>query len=168
MSVTTDSHGQSARATQTALDISSVATGAQAGRGELTNEMGIIEPDPLTLTLYPDAMHDHDIMEDPMLEEFTASLIGNRIVTWPSLEHLLSPTALSPQLQDEASVVATPQLEVEDPAVVSYELQTPPPRPIQWAVDSPKNDDSAKRRLDSFINEVTRKRDSPLIREPPK
>ena len=29
------------------------------------------------------------------------------------------------------------------------------------------NDDSAKRRLDSFINEVTRKRDSPLIREPP-
>jgi hypothetical protein len=80
----------------------------------------------------------------------------------------LSPAALSPQLQDEASAVATPQLEVEDPAVVSYELQTPPPRPIQWAVDSLKNDDSTKRRLDSFINEVTRKRDSPLIREPPK
>jgi len=71
-------------------------------------------------------------------------------------------------------------------------LRTPPPRPIQWAVDSPKihavnlivdgpsssppevthqavdNDDSAKRRLDSFINNITRKRDSPLIREPPK
>jgi hypothetical protein len=30
------------------------------------------------------------------------------------------------------------------------------------------NDGSAKRRLDSFINKVTRKRDSPLIREPPK
>jgi hypothetical protein len=27
------------------------------------------------------------------------------------------------------------------------------------------SDDSTKRRLDSFINEVTRKRDSPLIRE---
>jgi hypothetical protein len=30
------------------------------------------------------------------------------------------------------------------------------------------NDDSAKRRLDNFINKVTRKRDSPLIHEPPK
>jgi hypothetical protein len=29
------------------------------------------------------------------------------------------------------------------------------------------NDDSIKRRLDSFVNKVTRKRDSPLIREPP-
>jgi hypothetical protein len=64
--------------------------------------------------------------------------------------------------------VAAHHLEVEDPAVVSCELQTPPPHPIQWAADSPKNDDSAKRRLDSFINEVTRKRDSLLIREPPK
>ena len=52
--------------------------------------------------------------------------------------------------------------------MVSCELQTPPLRPIQWAVDSPKNDNFAKRRLDSFINKVTRKRDSPLIREPPK
>ena len=30
------------------------------------------------------------------------------------------------------------------------------------------NDNSAKRRLDSFINKVTRKRNSPLIHEPPK
>ena len=72
--------------------------------------------------------------------------------------------------------------------VGSCALRTPPPRPIHWAVDSPNltvdagppssppvdthptedNDDSAKRRLDSFINEVTHKRDSPLIREPPK
>ena len=59
--------------------------------------------------------------------------------------------------------------------MVSCALQTPPPCPSHWAVDSPSvdthptedNDDSAKRRLDSFINEVTRKRDSPLIREPP-
>jgi hypothetical protein len=53
--------------------------------------------------------------------------------------------------------------------------------PIHWAVDSPPpnsllvdthptedNGDSAKCRLDSFINKVTHKRDSPLIREPPK
>ena len=82
----------------------------------------------------------------------------------------------------------TPQLEDEDPAAVgSCALRTPPPCPIHWAVDSPNltvdagppssppvdthptedNDDSAKRRLDSFINEVTHKRDSLLIREPP-
>ena len=76
--------------------------------------------------------------------------------------------------------------------MVSGELRTPPPRPIQWAVDSSMthtldltvdgppssppgfthqevdNDNSAKRRLDNFISNVTRKRDSPLIREPPK
>ena len=60
--------------------------------------------------------------------------------------------------------------------MVSYALRTPPPCPIHWAVDSPPvdthptedNNDSAKRRLDSFINEVTRKKDSPLIREPPR
>ena len=83
----------------------------------------------------------------------------------------------------------TPQLEDEDPAAVgSCALRTPPPCPIHWAVDSPNltvdagppssppvdiqptedNDDSAKCRLDSFINEVTCKRDSLLIRESPK
>jgi hypothetical protein len=47
-----------------------------------------------------------------------------------------------------------------------------PPVDTHQTVD---NDDSAKRRLDtakrrlnSFINKVTHKRDSPLIREPPK
>ena len=78
------------------------------------------------------------------------------------------------------------------PTISSCVLRTPPPRPIQWAVDLPKthvvdlmvdgpsnsppgvthqavdNDDSAKRRLDGFINNVTCKRDSPLIHEPPK
>jgi hypothetical protein len=85
-----------------------------------------------------------------------------------------------------------PQLEVVDLAVVSYEQRTPPLCTIHWAVDSPKthtvdltvdgppssplgvthqamdNDDSAKRRLDNFISNVTHKRDLPLIREPPK
>jgi len=40
-----------------------------------------------------------------------------------------------------------------------------PPGVTHQAVD---NDDSAKRRLDGFINNVTCKRDSPLIHEPPK
>ena len=123
-----------------------------------------------------------------MLEEFAASLASSRIVAWPSLERLLSPPVV-PQPQDEAPVVAATQLEDEDPAaVVSGALRTPPPRPIHWAMDSPNlmvdagppssppvdthptedNDDSTKRRLDSFINEATRKRDSPLIREPPR
>ena len=79
--VTTDSHGRSAGAAQAALDFTSVVTGAQAGHGELTNETGIVEPDPLMLMLYMDATHDRDITEDPMLEEFAASLVGSRIVT---------------------------------------------------------------------------------------
>ena len=40
-----------------------------------------------------------------------------------------------------------------------------PPGVTHQAMD---NDDSAKRRLDSFINNVMRKRDSPLIHEPSK
>jgi hypothetical protein len=40
-----------------------------------------------------------------------------------------------------------------------------PPVDTHQTVD---NDDSAKRRLYSFINKVTRKKDSPLIREPSK
>ena len=55
----------------------SVAAGAQVGHSALTNETGIIEPDPLTLTLYLDATHDRDITKDPMLEEFAASLVGS-------------------------------------------------------------------------------------------
>ena len=123
-----------------------------------------------------------------MVEEFVASLVDSQIVTWPSLEHLPS-TSATPQLLEEAPAVEAPQLE---DAVASCVLWTPPPCPIQWAVDSPKthavdlmvdgpsssppgvthqamdNDDSAKRRLNNFINNVTRKRDSPLIREPTK
>jgi hypothetical protein len=69
-----------------APSFTSVAAGAQAWHGELAKETGIVEPDPLTLTLYTDATHDRDITEDPMLEEFTASLVGSRIVAWLSLE----------------------------------------------------------------------------------
>jgi hypothetical protein len=96
--VATDSHGRSTGATQTTPDSTSVATGALAGHGELTNETGIVEPDPLTLTLtlYSDATHDRDIMEDPMLEEFAASLVGSWFVVRPSLECRSSPAAPSP------------------------------------------------------------------------
>jgi hypothetical protein len=55
--------------------------------------MGIVESNPLTLTLYPGIMHDRDISEDPMVEEFAASLVGSRIVAWPFLERLSSPLA---------------------------------------------------------------------------
>ena len=78
--------------------------------------------------LYPDATHDPEITEDPMVEEFTASLVGSRIVVWPSLKHQSSPLAPT-QLHDESPAAAAYQLEDEDPAVVSYE-QTPPPCPI--------------------------------------
>jgi hypothetical protein len=49
------------------------------------------------LTLYSDATRDRDITEDLMLEEFTASLVGGRIIVSPSLEGLLSPS-MPPQL----------------------------------------------------------------------
>jgi hypothetical protein len=69
--------------------------------------MGIVQPDPLTLMLYSDAMHGRDITEDPMLEEFVGSLASSRIIVWPSLERLLSPP-VAPQLQDEAPTVMAP------------------------------------------------------------
>jgi hypothetical protein len=89
------------------LDFTSVAAGAQAWHGGPTNAIGIAEPDPLTLMLYLGATHDRDISEDPMVEEFIASLVGNPIVAWPSLE-ILPSTLVTPQLSDEASVVAPP------------------------------------------------------------
>jgi hypothetical protein len=89
------------------LDFTSVAAGAQAWHGGLTNVTGIAEPDPLMLMLYPGDTHDRDISEDPMVEEFVVSLVGSPIVTWPSLE-CLSSTSMTPQLSDEASVVAPP------------------------------------------------------------
>jgi hypothetical protein len=67
----------------------------------------------LTLTQHPDATHGRDITEDPMLEEFAASLASSRIVTWPFLERLLSPPGAL-QLQDEAAAVTAPQLDDED------------------------------------------------------
>ena len=67
----------------------------------------MVEPDPLTLTLYSGAMQDRDISEDPMVEEFAALFFGSQIVAWPSLEHLPS-TSATPQLPDEAPAVAAP------------------------------------------------------------
>jgi hypothetical protein len=118
-----------------------------------------------------------------MLEEFAASLTSNWFATGASVERLLSPP-VAPQLRDEDPTVAATQLEEEDPAAVdSCALRTPLRAPFTrlWALrrqlsplftagghpPSEVSNDTAKRRLNNFINEVTRKRDS-LIREPPK
>jgi hypothetical protein len=45
----------------------------------------------LTLTLCPGATHGRDIMEDPMLEEFAASLTSSRFVAGASFGRLVSP-----------------------------------------------------------------------------
>ena len=79
-----------------APDFTSVAAGTEARHGGLTNATGMVEPDPLTLTLYLGATQDHDISEDLMVEEFAASLVGSQIIVWPSLERMSSPTTLSP------------------------------------------------------------------------
>ena len=60
-----------------ALDFTSVAAGTEARHGGLTNATGMVEPDPLMLMLYPGATQDRDISEDPMVEEFVASLVGS-------------------------------------------------------------------------------------------
>ena len=76
-SVATDSHGRSTGAAQTASDFTYVAAGTEARHGGLTNATGMVEPDPLTLTWYSSATQDRDISEDPMVEEFAASLVGS-------------------------------------------------------------------------------------------
>ena len=56
--------------------------------------------------MYSEATHGRDIMEDPMLEEFAASLATSRIVARPSPERLLSPL-VAPQ-EGEAPAVTAP------------------------------------------------------------
>ena len=62
--------------------------------------MSIVELDPLTLKLYPGATHDRDVSEDPMVEEFVASLVGSPIDVWPSLAPPINFS--DPQPPDEA------------------------------------------------------------------
>ena len=62
---------------QTASDFTSVAAGTEARHGGLTYATGMVEPDPLMLTLYPGTMQDRNISEDPMVEEFIASLVDS-------------------------------------------------------------------------------------------
>ena len=109
-SVATDSHGRSTGVAQTASDFTSVTARTEARHGGLTNATGMVEPDPLTLTWYSSATQDRDISEDPMVEEFAASLVGSQIIAWPSLEHLPS-TSATLQLLNETPAVAAPQLE---------------------------------------------------------
>ena len=60
---------------QAAPPFTLVAAEAQPRHVELSSETGIVQPNPLTL--YPDATHGRDIMEDPMLEEFATSLASS-------------------------------------------------------------------------------------------
>jgi hypothetical protein len=43
---------------------------------------GLVELDPLMLTPRTDAITDHDITEDPMLE-LAASLSSSQVIAWP-------------------------------------------------------------------------------------
>jgi hypothetical protein len=54
-----------------------------------------------------------------------------------------------------------------DPPNLTVDAGPPSSSPVDTHLTE-NNENSAKRRLDSFINEVKRERDSPLIREPPK
>jgi hypothetical protein len=51
--------------------------------------------DPLMLAQYLGDTHDRATTEDPMVEEFAASLVGSPIVAWPFLECLPS-TSVTP------------------------------------------------------------------------
>jgi hypothetical protein len=145
----------------------------------------------LVRTIRPDVTYARDIEEDPMLEEFAASLTSDRPAGRDFSERLPSPTSEAPVV---VPIVAATTLEDQDPTnpttLDSGALRTPPPRSIPWVdpttlaaspgfppVDTPASmdsndsevsDDTAKRRLDNFLSKVTRKRDPPLICEPPK
>jgi len=102
-----------------------------------------------------------------------------------------APAVVAPQLVDEDPTAVSCELRTPPPRPIQWAMDLPethtehnyPPGfgpanltmdagpPSSPPVDGHKtvdNDGFAKRRLDSFINKVKRKRDSPLIREPPK
>jgi hypothetical protein len=73
------------------------AAGAPSKHGEWTNEMVLVELNPLTLTPYKGASLDHDITEDPMLVELATSLASSQIVMCPPPRH---PTQVVTRLED--------------------------------------------------------------------
>ena len=74
-------HGWSAGDVPTAMGNTFDAT------GEWTSETGLVKLKPLMLMSYSGASLDHNIMEDPMLMELTASLASSRFVTCPLPRH---------------------------------------------------------------------------------
>jgi hypothetical protein len=102
--------------------------------------MRLLGLDLLTLATWPhDLLPGCDAMDDPILEEFAASLAAIWIVMCPPLDHLVS-TLAATQLEDGAKAMVT--------CICTYgrqtlsqladsELQTPPPQPTQLAADSP-------------------------------
>ena len=107
--------------------------GIWARHGEPTVETGHercpSELDPLMLTSYQNTTHvGHDVVEDSMLEECTASLAVNRTVSWPSTECVtVPPTAASTNNEAPSKPFCT----------CTYAPPTPTPYPTQQAMDSP-------------------------------
>jgi hypothetical protein len=73
------------------------AAGAPSEHDERTNETGLVELNPLTLTPYKGASLDHDITEDSMLVELAASLASSQIVMCPPPRN---PTQVVTRLED--------------------------------------------------------------------
>lgn len=64
---------------------------ATVDRSELASGARLLGHDSSTLTMGPhNLLPGRDIMDDPMLEEFVASLAASRITTCPTLDHLAS------------------------------------------------------------------------------
>ena len=155
----------------------------------------------LLLTLWPcDTPNSRDATDDPILEEFAASVRS------------LGAALAAARLEDEppaevAHTCGLPGRQQMPPQYVDSVLQTPPPRPTLRVADSPTGSslqehmhggaasghdegcppgfgpagptvnvvppstplvDAFADRLELFVNKVTSKIASPLIREPPK
>ena len=86
------------------LGTTNSSSDATVDRRKLANGTRLLGLDPLTLIMCPhDMLPGRDIAEDPMMEEFAASIIASQIVTCP-------PPASTPaatQLEDGATTVVT-------------------------------------------------------------
>ena len=86
------------------LGTTNSSSDAVVDRSKPANGTCLLGLDPLTLIMCPhDMLPGRDIAEDPMMEEFAASIIASQIVTCP-------PPASTPaatQLEDGATTVVT-------------------------------------------------------------
>lgn len=103
--------------------------------GEPTNGTRLLGFDPLTLTMCThDMLPSRDIMQDPMMEKFTASIIAS----WIVMCHPLASTSVATQLVDGATMVVTCDCCGQQTSQhAGFELHMLPPCSIRWAADSP-------------------------------